>query len=125
MVDKVLRPVEWIGSSYEDYISFPEKVQDAMGFALWLSQTGRMPSSAKPLKGFGGASVLELVENDEAGTFRAVYTVKLESAIYVLHAFQKKSKKGIKTPQQDIELVRRRLKVAEDDNKARQKKAAR
>lgn len=68
---------------------------------------------------------MELVENDEAGTFRAVYTVKLESAIYVLHAFQKKSKKGIKTPQQDIELVRRRLKVAEDDNKARLKKVAR
>ena len=108
MVDKVLRPVEWIGSSYDDYIWFPEKVQDAMGFALWLSQTGRMPNSAKPLKGFGGASVLELVENDVAGTFRAVYTVKLESAIYVLHAFQKKSRKGIKTPQQDIELVRRR-----------------
>lgn len=121
MADIVSRPVEWVGSSYDDFISFPDKIQDEMGFALYLAQTGRMSSSAKPLKGFGGASVVELVENDEAGTYRAVYSVKFENAIYVLHAFQKKSKKGIKTPQHDIELVRRRLKVAEDDNKARKK----
>jgi len=92
-----------------------------MGFALYLAQTGRMPRSAKPLKGFGGAGVLELVENDDSGTYRAVYTVRFESAIYVLHAFQKKSKKGIRTPQQDIELVRRRLKIAENDIKAHKK----
>ena len=118
---KVLKPVEWVGASYEDFISFPELVQDEMGHALYLAQTGRMHASAKPLKGFGGAGVIELVQDDRGGTYRAIYTVKFESAVYVLHAFQKKSKKGIKTPSAEIELVRRRLKVAEEDNKARTK----
>jgi len=92
-----------------------------MGHALYLAQIGRIHSSAKPLKGFGGAGIVELVEDDQHGTYRAVYTVKFESAIYVLHAFQKKSKKGIKTPREEIELVRRRLKVAEEDDLARRR----
>ena len=114
-----MKPVEWIGSSYKDFIAFPEPVQNSMGHALYLAQIGRMHISAKPLKGFGGASVLELIESDEHGAYRAVYTVKFESAVYVLHAFQKKSRKGIKTPHDEIELVRRRLKIAEADNRTR------
>jgi phage-related protein len=118
-----LRPVEWVGSSYKDFIAFPDSVQHAMGYALYFAQTGRMHLSAKPLKGFGRASVVELVENDERGTYRAFYTVQFESAIYVLHAFQKKSKKGIRTPHQEIELIRRRLKTAKQDNLARERGA--
>jgi phage-related protein len=102
-------------------LSFPEAIQQEMGHALYLAQIGRIHSSAKPLKGFGGAGIVELVEDDQHGTYRAVYTVKFESAIYVLHAFQKKSKKGIKTPREEIELVRRRLKVAEEDDLARRR----
>ncbi len=90
-----------------------------MGFALYLAQIGGMDGSAKPLQGFGGAGVLEIVEDYRGDTYRAVYTVKFERAVYVLHAFQKKSRKGIRTPQDDIEMVRRRLKVAEQDHNAR------
>lgn len=116
-----MKPVDWIGSSYRDFREFPETVQDQMGYALYLAQTGRTPSSAKPLKGFGGAGVVELVEDDAHGSWRAVYTVKFESAVYVLHAFQKKSRRGIKTPPEEIELVRRRLKTAEKDHEMRRK----
>src|SRR5258706_11555948 len=121
MMSKDFRPVEWIGSSYRDFVSFPDAVQDTMGHALYLAQTGRLHSSAKPLKGFGGAGVVELVEDDQHGTYRAVYTVKFESAIYVLHAFQKKSKQGIRTPRDEIESVRRRLKIAEEDDRVRRR----
>jgi len=116
-----MKPVEWVGSSYKDFTSFPEGVQQEMGHALYLAQTCRMHLTAKPLKGFGGASVVELVEDDQHGTYRAVYTVKFENAVYVLHAFQKKSKKRIKTPREEIEMVQRRLKLAEEDYKARKK----
>jgi phage-related protein len=118
---KNIKPVAWVGSSYRDFISLPEAVQDAMGYALYLAQSGRMHLSAKPLKGFGSAGVVELVESDRHGTYRAMYTVRFSSAVYVLHAFQKKSRKGIKTAREDIELVRRRLKIAEEDDKARTK----
>ena len=111
-VDRV-KPVGWIGSSYKDFRAFPAPVQDVMGYALFLAQTGRMHGDAKPLKGFGGAGVLEVVDDHQGDTYRAVYTVRLEEAVYVLHAFQKKSKQGRKTPMQDIEMIRRRLKVAE------------
>ncbi len=95
-----------------------------MGFALYQAQIGRMHISVKPLKGFGGASVLEIIDDHQGSTYRAVYTVKFDNAIYVLHAFQKKSKKGIKTPQQEIELIRQRLKVAEEDHKLRTRGAS-
>ena len=121
MITRGLKPVEWVGSSYREFISFPAPIQQEMGYALYLAQTGRMHVSAKPLKGFGSAGVVELVEDDQHGTYRAVYTVKFESAVYVLHAFQKKSKKGIKTPRDEIETVQRRLKLAEEDHKARSK----
>lgn len=88
-----------------------------MGFALYLAQTGEKHLAAKPLKGFGGAGVLEVVEDHDGDTFRAVYTVKFASAVYVLHAFQKKSKSGIKTPQTDIDLIKQRLKFAEQMHK--------
>ena len=90
-----------------------------MGFALYQAQIGGMSDSAKPLKGFGGAAVIEIVEDHDGDAYRAVYTVKFAKVIYVLHAFQRKSRKGIKTPQGDIELIERRLKVAEQDYKAR------
>lgn len=109
------KPVSWIASSYKDYRTFPEPVQDVMGYALFRAQQGAKHEDAKPLKGFGGAGVLEIVTDHDSDTFRAVYTVKFATAIYVLHAFQKKSKSGIKTPLEDIELIRRRLKVAEAD----------
>ena len=111
------KPVSWIGSSYKDFREFPDPVQDAMGYALYQAQIGLKHDSAKPLKGFGGAGVLEIVANHVGDTFRAVYTVKFATAIYVLHAFQKKSKSGIKTPTEDLDLIQRRLKAAEADYK--------
>jgi len=106
------KPIEWVGSSLEDLREFPDEVTAMMGYALFLAQVGRKHPDAKPLKGFGGASVLEVVEDHRGDTYRAVYTVKFAEAVYVLHAFQKKSKKGIATPKQDIELVKARLKAA-------------
>lgn len=119
MPDHRIKPVSWIGSSYKDFRAFPDPVQDAMGYALYRAQIGAKHESAKPLKGFGGAGVLEIVTDHVGDTFRAVYTVRFANAIYVLHAFQKKSKTGSKTPQEEIDLVERRLKVAETDYKAR------
>jgi phage-related protein len=115
----LLKPVEWVASSYKDFVAFPDTVQDAMGFALYVAQTGGMPRSAKPLKGFGGAGVLEIVEDHRGDTYRAVYTVRFENAVYVLHAFQKKAKKGIATPKGDLELVQRRLTAAQADHERR------
>ena len=112
-----VKPVSWIGSSYKDFREFPDAVQDAMGYALYQAQIGLKHGSAKALKGFGGTGVLEIVANHVGDTFRAVYTVKIATAIYVLHAFQKKSKSGIKTPTEDLELIQRRLKAAEADYK--------
>src|SRR5258708_4068162 len=113
-----LRPLEWVGSSYKDFRTFPDPVQDAMGFARYQTQVGGMSDSAKPLKGFGGAGVLEIIEDHHGDSYRAVYTVKFARAVYVLHAFQTKARKGTKTPQDDIDLVRRRLRVAEQDHNA-------
>lgn len=95
MPDVAVKPVSWIASSYKDFRGFPDAVQDAMGYALYQAQLGAKHDSAKPLKGFGGAGVLEIVADHVGDTFRAVYTVKFATAIYVLHAFQKKSKTGI------------------------------
>jgi len=109
-----LKPVEWVGSSLEDLKDFPEEVQPVVGYALYLAQCGEKHPSAKPLKGFKGAGVLEVVEDFDRDTYRAVYTVKLAGVIYVLHAFQKKSKQGSATPKQDIELIETRLKRAKE-----------
>lgn len=109
-----LKPVEWVGSCLEDLKAFPEDVRQAIGYALYLAQCGEKHPSAKPLKGFKGSGVLEVVEDFDRGTYRAVYTVKLAGVVYVLHAFQKKSKQGIATPKQDIELIAARLKRAKE-----------
>jgi phage-related protein len=116
-----VRPLLWIASSKRDYRGFPAPVQDTLGFELFLAQTGQHPPSAKPLKGLGGGTV-ELIEDFDGDTYRAVYTVRFGEAVYVLHAFKKKSKQGIKTPQSDIDLVKRRLKDAERDHAQRFKK---
>lgn len=107
------KPLFWIGSSKKDLIALPLDVRKFFGHALHWAQHGEQHAAAKPLKGFGGAGVLEVVEYDGAGTYRAVYTVNFGAAVFVLHCFQKKSKSGIATPKQDIELIRARLKVAE------------
>lgn len=108
-----LRSVEWIGSSLDDLRRFPKPVRFVFGQALFDAQTGHKNPAAKPLKGFGGAGVLEIVEDDTGGTYRAVYTVRFSGIVYVLHAFQKKSKSGSTTPGQEMEKVRRRLRDAE------------
>ena len=110
----LLKPVEWFGSSLEDFKEFSEDVQQVIGYALYLAQCGEKHPSAKPLKGFKGAGVLEVVEDFDGDTYRAVYTVKLAGAVYVLHVFQKKSKQGIATPKQDIELIEARFKRAKE-----------
>jgi phage-related protein len=119
MPEKLSRPLEWIGSSLRDLRGFPGPARETIGFALYLAQIGDKHAAAKPLKGFTGAGVLEIVEDHDGDTFRAVYTVRFTSAVYVLHAFQKKSKAGIKTAKSDIDLVRRRLKAAEELHRER------
>src|SRR5262249_3894746 len=106
------KPVFWVASSRKDLKKFPKGVRRVVGQALFDAQTGSKHPAAKPLKGFGGAGVLEVVEDDNGSTYRAVYTVRFAGAVYVLHAFQKKSKKGSKTPQEEIEKVTVRLKEA-------------
>jgi phage-related protein len=112
-MDSYIKPLYWLGSVRKDLKAMPEAVQDTFGYALYLAQTGRKHADAKPLKGFGSACVLEVVESDHTGTFRAVYVVKLGSAVYVLHCFQKKSTRGISTPAPDMNIIRERLKTAE------------
>jgi phage-related protein len=112
------KPVYWIGSSKENLSAFPQPVKDFMGFALHQAQVGGKHEAVKPLRGFGGGGVLEIVEDHDGDAYRGVYTVKFANAVYVLHAFQKKSTRGIKTSKGDIELIRKNLKVAEADSKA-------
>lgn len=114
-----LKPVIWIGSSRRDLKSFPQQVRSDIGQALYTAQMGDTDPAAKPLKGFGGAKVMEIVDRFDTNTYRAVYTVQFTDAIYVLHAFQKKSKSGIATPQKEIDLIRRRLIEAQRLNRQR------
>mgnify|MGYP001583315679 CR=1 FL=1 len=107
------KPLEWIGSSYKDLMALPTDVRRFFGYALSLAQAGDQHDAAKVLKGFGSAGVLEVVEDDAGGTYRAVYTVRFGEAVFVLHCFQKKSKRGIATPKKDMDIIRARLKVAE------------
>ncbi len=106
------KPLLWVGSAKKDLQAMPDEVQDTFGYALHLAQTGGKHAQAKPLKGFGSAGLLEVVESGAGSTYRAVYTVKIASAVYVLHCFQKKSTSGIATPKPDMDLVRDRLKAA-------------
>ncbi len=107
-----IKPIVWIGPSRQDLRKLPGDVQDVFGYALYLAQSGKKHRSAKPLKGFGGASVLEVVEGYRGDTYRVVYTVKFAAAVYVLHVFQKKATRGIVTPRHEVELIRERLKRA-------------
>lgn len=112
------KPLFWVSSAKDDLLNFPEAVKDDIGSALSVAQFGGKHPAAKPWKG-EGAGVLEVVEDHRGDTYRAVYTVRFEGAVYVLHAFQKKSPKGIKTTQGDVELVRQRLSRAREDYEAR------
>jgi phage-related protein len=114
--DKELR---WVGTSRDDLRAFPEDVKDVIGFALRIAQRGGKHAAAKPLKGFHGAGVLEIVDDYDGDTYRAVYTVKLADVVYVLHAFQKKAKHGIATPRAELEKIAARLRQAEADHAAR------
>ena len=107
-----MKPLEWISSSKDDLLDMPSEVRNAMGHALYLAQCGEKHDDAKPLKGFKGAGVLEVVDNFDGDTYRAVYTVRFADVVYVLHVFQKKSKSGIATPKQDTDLIEKRLKLA-------------
>lgn len=113
------KPCIFIGSSLKDLKRFPAKVKNRIGFALNEVQEGGEPLAAKALRGFGGRAVLELVDDFDSDTYRAVYTVRFAGVVYVLHAFQKKAKKGIATPQQDIELIKSRLRDAELHHRVR------
>lgn len=109
----VNKPLYWVGSSKKDLMALPIPIRRFFGHALDFAQRGDQHGAAKPLKGFGGAGVLEILEDDAGGTYRAVYTVRFAQSVFVLHCFQKKSKSGIATPQQDMDVIRARLKVAE------------
>jgi phage-related protein len=112
------KPLFWIGSSLKDITRFPSEVQRSVGFALSAAQYGRKHPSAKPWKG-EGPGVLEVVKNYDGDTYRALYTVRFANAVYVLHAFQKKSPHGISTRQSDVVLVKERLKLAQRDYEER------
>ena len=108
-----LSVVVWVGSSRRDLREFPDEVWDHIGYALYVAQQGGKHRDAKPLTGFGGAGVVEIVKDHRGDAFRAVYTLRYEGAVYVLHAFQKKSKSGRETPRRDVELIKQRLREAE------------
>ena len=107
------KPLVFIGPSRQDLRDMPDVIQDRFGLALFEAQKGRMPGNATPLKGYRGAGVLDMIEDYESDTYRAVYTVRFAGVVYVLHVFQKKSHHGIKTPRQDLALIGRHLKDAE------------
>jgi phage-related protein len=115
-----LKPIRWVGTAKADLHGFPDVVRKAVGSALTSAQLGGKHPNAKPLKGFGGAGVLEIVDDFDGDTYRAVYTVRFVGVLYVLHAFQKKSRKGIETPKSDIDLIRIRLRFAEEDQRTKQ-----
>ncbi len=112
-----MKPLRFVASSLDDLRSLPAQAQKDIGFALFEAQLGSKSYHARPLKGFKGAGVVEVVEDLDGDTYRAVYTVKLADAVYVLHVFQKKSKRGIATPQADMDHIKSRLKLAEQMSK--------
>lgn len=119
MLEEEAKPLRWIGSSLRDVTLFPDAVRRHIGYALYAAQKGEADPAAKPLKGFGGRGVMEIVTDHRGDTWRSVYTVRFRDAVYVLHAFQKKSKKGNVTPQKEVDLIRRRLADAERDYERR------
>ena len=119
---KPRKPIKWVGSAKRDLDAMPEDVKDVFGHAIDLAQAGGKHQDAKVMTGFGSAGVLEVVEDNRGDTYRAVYTVNFSDWVYVLHCFQKKSKSGIKTPKEDMDLIHARLKAAKLDFEARQTK---
>jgi phage-related protein len=115
MIDNepTFKPVVWVGSSRNDLREFPDSVQDHVGYALYVAQQGGKHRDTKPLSGFGGAGIVEVIKDYRGDTFRAVYTLRHQGAVYVLHCFQKKSKTGRGTPRRDVELIKQRLREAE------------
>lgn len=110
----MIKPLYWVGQSKKDLLAQPENVQDVFGYALWLAQQGKRHNQAKPLKGFGGAGVLEVIEDYQGNTWRAVYTIMLKDVVYVLHVFQKKSVSGKAMAKPDTALIYQRLKAAQN-----------
>jgi phage-related protein len=108
-----VKPLYWVGSSKKDLLALPETVVHVFGYALYLAQSGRKHDQAKPMKGFGSAGVLEIVEDWEGNTYRAIYTVRFVERVFVLHVFQKKSKRGVATPKRELDLIHERWKAAE------------
>ena len=117
-----LKPIVWVGTCKDDLAGFPEEVRDGTGYALFVAQRGGKHPAARPLRGFTGASVLEIVENHDGDTYRAVCTDRIAGRIYALHAFQKKARSGIKTPKAEIDLIRARLARAEQEHAASQRR---
>ena len=111
-----IKPLVWISRTRADLSAFPEEVKDSIGFALYVAQQGGKHANAKPLRGFGGAAVLEVVDDFAGDAYRLVYTVQFSGRIYALHAFQKKSKTGIKTPKSEIDLIQVRLRHASEEH---------
>jgi phage-related protein len=107
-----VKPLRFVGAAYQELCAFPRAVYRDIGRSLMVAQLGAKPANAKPLKGFGGAAVLEVIEDHQGDTYRAVYTVKLASAVYVLHCFQKKSPRGSKVPRLHQELIQKRWRDA-------------
>jgi len=112
------KPLHWVGSAKKDLLGFPALVIDSLGYALGVVQAGGMPPAAKPWKG-EGPGVFELVEDWRGDTWRVVFVVRFEKAVYVLHSFQKKSPSGTRTAKQDVELIHERLKTARADYEVR------
>lgn len=112
-VQENVKPLQWMGSAKRDLQAMPDEVQQAFGFALYFAQIGLLHPAAKPLKGFGSAGVIEIVEDWRSDSYRAVYTVRFAARVYVLHCFEKKSKHGIETPKREMDLIRERLKQAQ------------
>ena len=115
MGGSAVKPVRWIASSRDDVRDFPGVVRLRVGGALWEAQKGGKAPWAKPLRGYGGTGLVEIIDDHDGDTYRAVYTVRFEGFVYVLHAFQKKSKSGIATPRKDLALIDMRLRRAEKD----------
>jgi phage-related protein len=109
-----LKPLFWITSTRDDLREFPNEVRQIIGYGLYLAQMGDKHLNAKPLKGFGGAGTLEIVADHDGDTYRAVYTVRFADAVYALHVFQKKSRRGVATPKRELERIRGRLRQAQE-----------
>ena len=116
----ILKRLRWVGRSKEELDAFPGPARREVGYALYLAQIGMKATKAKPLRGFGGAGVLEVLADHDGNAYRAVYTIKFPEAVYLLHAFQKKSKTGIATPKQNLEIVKQRLKQVVEQRQQRQ-----